>query len=283
MNLRLVYQCLKAKHLNVLISSGPKYFKKAAKISFMKKIIFSVVLTLLCLNALTARAELDVVIGEDDRANAVATDYPYSTIGRISTKSGKFCTGFLVSKSVVMTNAHCLVDSENKLLDTSEVEFFLPSQNRSFSALRLKIAKKYLENSMMFDFAFIEVDEDAGHHSGYLGTRVFDSSIARQNNLQLAGFAVDYKLSLELFRQTKLCSAMQPSPEGLIMHTCDMQDGSSGAPIFIKKNESFYVVGINSRQSANGACAAFNDRSCFNLAVPFQQVGSELVEFQKNN
>jgi V8-like Glu-specific endopeptidase len=245
----------------------------------MKKIILSVLMTLLCLNALTARAGLDVVIGEDDR-DIAPVNYPYSAIGRVTTKAGLFCTGFMVSKSVVVTNAHCVVNEQKEILPLEEIDFYLSSQQRSFTAKRVAISKNYLADQMRFDFAFIEVDQDAGHHAGYFGTRSFDISMDKKEMLQLSGYATDYKYGWELFRQTKLCRAERPSTEGLIMHTCDMHTGSSGAPLFIKVDEKFYVVGINSRESTQGACASFNDQTCFNLAVPFQQIGQELIEFQ---
>lgn len=239
-------------------------------------------MTLACLSALTAKASFDVVIGEDDRDTA-PTDYPYSAIGRVMTKSGLFCTGFMVSKTVLVTNAHCLVNDKKELLPIDDVEFYLASQKNHFTAKRMAISKNYKNDQMRFDFAFIEVEEQAGHQSGFFGTRSFDASMSRKDILQLSGYATDYKYGWEQFRQTKLCRAEKPSAEGLIMHTCDMQTGSSGAPIFIETNNKFYVIGINSRQSQKGACAAFHDENCYNLAVPFQQIGSELVEFQKKN
>ena len=69
----------------------------------MKQIAFTLLISLLCLNILTAEAE--VIIGEEDRITAPST-YPYSAIGRIAHRSGIFCTGFLVAKNIVVTNGY---------------------------------------------------------------------------------------------------------------------------------------------------------------------------------
>lgn len=247
----------------------------------MKKITYFITI-LISFSSLWAWAGKNIVIGEDHRTDAPLA-YPFSSVGRLSTTSGLFCTGFLVSKSVVVTNAHCVINKSKEVHPAQEIEFFLPSLKKSFTAKKVKIAEKYFQNSYRYDFAFIEIDEEAGHDAGYFGTRSFESNLEKKDILQLAGFANDYKYGWELFQQSRPCQAMKPSSEGLIMHTCDMETGSSGAPIFIKSNEKFYVVGINSRQSSKGACNAFEEKNCFNLAVPFQQIGQELVEFQKKN
>gem|GEM_PF-6246191 len=248
----------------------------------MKKMIISILMTLACLSALTAKAGVNVVIGEDQRGN-VPENYPYSAIARVTNKTGKFCTGFMVSTTVLMTNAHCVLDENNNLYPVTDIEIFFQSQKKQFESRKITISKKYFSDKFKYDFAFIEIDEEAGVESGYFGTRAFESSMTKSENLQLSGYAVDYHNGWELFRQNNLCQAEKPDPNGLIMHNCDMEQGTSGAPLFIKRGEDkFYVVGINSRQSQKGACANFNDQECFNLAVPFQYIGDELLELLKS-
>ncbi len=52
------------------------------------------------------------IFGKDARIPMTASDYPWSTIGRleapIDAKTVKFCTGTLIGKKLVITNAHCV-------------------------------------------------------------------------------------------------------------------------------------------------------------------------------
>lgn len=219
-----------------------------------------------------------MIIGEEDRITAPST-YPYSAIGRISHRSGIFCTGFLVAKNIVVTNAHCLLNANKEKITTNDLDFYLESQKKFYSIKRMKMAQNYEQDNMRFDFAFLELDEAAGEVAGTFGTRAFGAEMDKQNILQLSGYAVDVDMGFKLFRQGRLCQAQQPSPHGLIMHDCDMEGGSSGAPMFTKIGNKYYVVGINSRQSQTGACSDFNNKTCFNLAIPFQHVGNELQNF----
>lgn len=247
----------------------------------MKKIIYGILLTLVCLQVLSAKAGLDIVVGSDDRV-AAPLDYPYRVIGRLTTRTGSLCTSFMVSKTTAVTNAHCVVSDKDEVLAPEEVEIYLDFHKKYFPAKRIVISKSYLKDKMKFDFAFIEIEEEAGHVTGYFGTRAFDPGLARKDILQLSGYSLDVKNGWELFRQKKLCRSEKPSVDGLIMHDCDMEKGASGAPVFIKVDEQFYVVGINSRQSAKGACANFHDTECFNLAVPFQHISEELRQFDSS-
>ncbi|MFY7993175.1 MAG: trypsin-like serine peptidase [Bacteriovoracaceae bacterium] len=247
----------------------------------MKKIIYGIFLIAAALQVLTAHAGPTVVVGEDGRAEAPA-DYPYRVIGRLTTRSGSLCTSFMVSKTTAVTNAHCVTNDKDEVLLPEEVEIYLDFHKKYFPAKRIAISKLYLKDKIKFDFAFIEIEEEAGHATGYFGTRSFDPSLARKDILQLSGYSLDVKNGWEKFRQKRLCRAEKPSVDGLIMHDCDMQKGASGAPVFIKVDEQFYVVGINSRQSEKGACASFHDTDCFNLAVPFQHISEELRQFDSS-
>lgn len=244
----------------------------------MKKLIFLLLIVVLAFNALEVSATPLVVIGENNR-EAAPVEYPYSAIAKISTKSGRMCTGFLILEKVLATNAHCLYSEGNIRIENIDITVYFESIQTFYSVKRSYVAKNYLADTMRFDFAFLELDEAAGSILGWLGTKSFTKPMSGENILQLSGYATDMGMGSIKFRQNALCKAVRPSREGLIMHDCDMETGSSGAPLFTRIEGKFYAIGINSRQSQNGACDSFHENTCFNLAIPFQHIGGELKEF----
>ena len=73
------------------------------------------------------------IIGEDQRLPLMSREYPWSTVGKIvmvsKDKKEFSCTGTLIGKSLVITNAHCVYDEKGKLFPNI---YFLPNLiNRS--------------------------------------------------------------------------------------------------------------------------------------------------------
>lgn len=54
------------------------------------------------------------VFGKDDRIPVLSNKYPWSTIGRLESSGENdglyICTGTLIGRDLVLTNAHCVVD-----------------------------------------------------------------------------------------------------------------------------------------------------------------------------
>ncbi len=58
------------------------------------------------------------VFGKDERIPMNSSKYPWSAIGRIDIAMNattlKICTGTLIAKNIVLTNAHCVLDETTK-------------------------------------------------------------------------------------------------------------------------------------------------------------------------
>lgn len=49
--------------------------------------------------------------GNDDRLPMTSSAYPWSAIGRVQINGGGHCTGALIARDLVLTNAHCIFEN----------------------------------------------------------------------------------------------------------------------------------------------------------------------------
>jgi len=76
------------------------------------------------------REALPGIIGQDDRRLLDTTEWPWVAIGRINRESGGFCTGTLVRSDVVVTAAHCLLNTRTQRRIAPTRLHFLAGYNR---------------------------------------------------------------------------------------------------------------------------------------------------------
>src|SRR5689334_8140305 len=68
-------------------------------------------------------SETQNVFGPDNRIALTTSEYPWRPIGKVF---GMGCTGTLVYKDLVLTAAHCVVDSATKKMRT-DITYFRPN------------------------------------------------------------------------------------------------------------------------------------------------------------
>jgi protease YdgD len=224
------------------------------------------------------------IIGRDDRVPVLTRKFPWSTIGRIEYRAndGSYtCTGSLIGRSLVLTNAHCLIDqysnkpviSRNSNPSAAQL-LFKPSLIKNTSIDQARVIDYQYGTSdprrtgSADDWAILKLDKPLGDIYGYLGWRNLDLSQKSvltkiHKRLTLVGYAEDYpksRNSVELGNSGETAGmhrrcSIESVDNGLVTHRCDSNAGASGGPIFayFKDTKSYSIVALHSSTFTNSS------------------------------
>lgn len=168
-------------------------------------------------------------IGDDARQ--------WEAVGRLDLGGRGFCTGALVAPDLVLTAAHCLYDrSSGARIDPAQIEFLAGWRNGRAAATRMvrravihpeyDYANRVTAERVRNDVALLEL------HHPINNTRVtyFDTD-ERPHKGQKIGIVSYGKDRAEAPSLQNICEVLARQEEVLVM-SCDVDFGSSGAPVF---------------------------------------------------
>jgi protease YdgD len=214
------------------------------------------------------------IIGDDQRLPMTSREYPWSTVGKIvmisKDKKEYSCTGTLIGKSLVITNAHCVYDESGKLFPNI---FFLPnlingrlrSKNDVASVRNILAGTSKPNWQSADDWAILELDKPLGEKYGFLKWRTVPVSLLQQykNRVSVTGYAGDYpdpKAYNELSAGKGYtagvhlkCSVLGEN-DGMLVHDCDTNPGASGSALISKIDGVYQIIGLHAigRRDRNG-------------------------------
>ena len=224
------------------------------------------------------------VIGWDDRVPMLSRKYPWSAIGRVqgfNNNGGSYhCTGTLISEDVVLTNAHCVINSKTRQF--SQKILFLPNVVNGKVTNESDIAEvenviygtdfsgNKLENQVN-DWALLKLNKPIGFKYGYLGWKSLPSStlIANRNKYIFVGYSGDFpdnnQKGYKFFTAGKGwtasvengCSIVEES-RNILFHDCDTAGGSSGGAIIGVVGNQPYILALNNAEYKPNGKAIIN-------------------------
>lgn len=161
----------------------------------------------------------------------------WEAVGRLELAGRGFCTGALVAPDLVLTAAHCLFDKETGArIDPARIEFMAGWRNGRAAAYRsVRRAVTHPDYAPATDVTAERVRNDVAllelHHP-IKNTRVTpfetDERPRKGQKIGVVSYARDRSEAPSL---QNICEVLARQ-DGVLVMSCDVDFGSSGAPIF---------------------------------------------------
>ncbi|OYU38340.1 MAG: trypsin [Pseudorhodobacter sp. PARRP1] len=234
-------------------------------------------LALLALAALPAMAQESPLVSLQTANDSKG----WNAVGRINLGDRGFCTGTLIAPDLVLTAAHCLFDKETGArFDARDLHFLAGLRNGRAEAYR-DVARAVAHpdyaysgaddlDRTAYDVALLELDQPIRLPS--IQPIAVTGPPALGDQVGVVSYAQDRAEAPSL---QQICHVIDGSDKVLVL-SCDVDFGSSGAPIFTMKDGVPQIVSVvSAKAEADGKKVSLGTALEAPLAVVMAEMAKE--------
>lgn len=212
----------------------------------------------------------------DFRQAVTAIETPTKWVGKLTLPGGGWCTAGLIQRDLIITAAHCVVDSGKHAFIPGDYVFsygVVDYDPADFDDKVQETAKASFiwwgtadpDHHRGSDWAILRLTTPVGDKYGWMGVRAMDlSKLFNKDTIGLTGYSSDFRGGNTAGVESG-CSFTGVGPGGSFLHNCDMSRGASGAPMYRaepngKGGFTYYVLAVNVADRRDG-----KDQSLVNI------------------
>lgn len=203
----------------------------------------------------------------------------WEAVGRLDIGGAGFCTGALIAPDLVLTAGHCLFDKKTgAAVDPKDIEFLAGWRNGRASAYR-QIKRAVVHPDYVFtdavsservrnDLALLELQRPIRNP----GIKPFETAERprKGDKVGVVSYAHDRAEAPSL---QEVCTVLAKQ-DGVLVTSCSVDFGASGAPIFTETEGAVQIVSVvSAKAEVKGEAVSLGTA----LAAPLAQLHAELV------